>query len=173
MAMAAGAAKWPPLVASTAAESCLWRTAHSQTPRLQAARRLLTARTRLRRSSNFSSASRSFCTSSKRLISSAANFSGSTWISFGIRYVRWRENTPGVSERCVKNHTFIWLTGNASRCGGELREDRLADVEMPRTRGLEAEPPPRAPRLAPAQHTSHVRERPSGATVQQALQEDS
>lgn len=80
------------LVASTAAESSLWCRVHTQPPRLvEEARRLLTARTRLRRSSSFSSASRSFCTSSKRLISSAANFSGSTWISFGIRYVRCRK----------------------------------------------------------------------------------
>lgn len=51
---------------------------------------VLTALTRFSRSSNFCSASRSLRTPSKRLISSAANFSGSTWISFGMWYVRWR-----------------------------------------------------------------------------------
>lgn len=51
---------------------------------------LCTCRTLLRRSSSFSWASRSLRTPSSRLMSSAANFCGSTWISFGIRFVRWR-----------------------------------------------------------------------------------
>lgn len=95
-------------VASTAAENFLLHTKQTNSRLAQEARRLLTARTRLRRSSNFSSASRSFCTSSKRLINSAANFSGSTWISFGIRYVRWRKNIPGVSKRCTKITHLFW-----------------------------------------------------------------
>lgn len=158
-------------VASIAVESSLWCTVCRQTPRLvEEAKRLLTARTRLRRSSNFSSASRSFCTSSKRLISSAANFSGSTWISFGIRYVRWRKNTPGVSKRCMKNDTFILealITGNASRPGGELREDRLADAEVqPRTGRAGSHELPGWHQL---RTPPHVRERFSGARIQQAL----
>lgn len=87
--VAVGAGKWSPrLLPQQLKAPCGVQYADRL---VEEARRLLTARTRLRRSSNFSSASRSFCTSSKRLISSAANFSGSTWISFGIRYVRWRE----------------------------------------------------------------------------------
>lgn len=48
-----------------------------------------TSRTLLSRSSSFSSASRCLSTPSSLLISSAANLSGSTWMSFGMRSVRW------------------------------------------------------------------------------------
>lgn len=48
-----------------------------------------TSRTLLSRSSSFSSASRCLSTPSNLLISSAANLSGSTWMSFGMRSVRW------------------------------------------------------------------------------------
>lgn len=79
-----GAGNWPPQLLPQQLKAPVVQS--KQSARLaEQIRRSLTARTRLRRSSNFSSASRSFCTSSKRLISSAANFSGSTWISFGIR----------------------------------------------------------------------------------------
>lgn len=60
---------------------------------------LLTSRTLLSRSSSFSCASRSLSTPSSLLISSAANFSGSTWISFGIRLVRWWEDNAGQYSR--------------------------------------------------------------------------
>lgn len=62
------------------------------------------------------------------------------------------------------------MIGNASRSGAELREDRLADAEVqPRTSGLEAEPPPQAPCLAAAPHTTPHKGKFSGATIQQVL----
>lgn len=56
-----------------------------------------TSRTLFSRSSSFSSASLSLTTPSSLLISSAANLSGSTCISFGIRFVRWGKTCQAVS----------------------------------------------------------------------------
>lgn len=56
-----------------------------------------TSRTLFSRSSSFSSASLCLSTPSSLLISSAANLSGSTCMSFGIRSVRWGKQCQTVS----------------------------------------------------------------------------
>ena len=59
-----------------------------------------TNRTLFSLSSSFSSASLSLSTPSSLQISSAANLSGSTWISFGIRFGRWGKKCQTVSTVC-------------------------------------------------------------------------
>lgn len=59
----------------------------------------LTSRTLFSLSSSLSWASLSLRTASSLLMSSAANLSGSTWMSFGMRYVR-----------CIRIHAQKWHT---------------------------------------------------------------
>lgn len=71
-----------------------------------------TSRTLFSRSSSFSSASRSLSTPSSLLISSAANLSGSTCISFGIRFGRWGKTRQTVSaEFLLLLHYCLRYTG--------------------------------------------------------------
>lgn len=67
-----------------------------------------TSRTLFSLSSSFSSASLSLRTPSSLLISSAANLSGSTCMSFGIRFVRWRKKRQAVSTHCgMSSHHLV------------------------------------------------------------------
>lgn len=63
-----------------------------------------TSRTLFSRSSSFSSASLCLSTPSSLLISSAANLSGSTCMSFGIRSVRWGEAMSNCQQLCEFHH---------------------------------------------------------------------
>lgn len=63
-----------------------------------------TSRTLFSRSSSCSSASLCLSTPSSLLISSAANLSGSTCMSFGIRSVRWGKQCQTVMRLCEFHH---------------------------------------------------------------------